>query len=185
MRINKVLSLSIASLAIAVAAGADTAATISLASENTSQTTSMTATVDQQATVTVPSAIAFHVTNVGADTASTAASPVTVTDLLLTAGNALKISVSTTSTTFDGSGGTPFDASDVRWTGGDWTTTATPAASGTGGLTGTAKEVATCTTDATGCATTDATFSLKAHSGVTRLGAQALTMVWHFASITP
>ena len=183
MRINKVLSLSIVSLAIAAAAGADTTTTIGLDSENTSRTTTVTATVEQQATVTVPAAIAFDVTNVGADTASSSASLVTVTSLMLTPGNSLKISVSTAATTFDGSGGTPFDASDVRWTGGSWTN-ATPHASGTGGLSSTANEVATCTANATACNTGDATFSLKAHAGVTRLGAQALTMTWHFASLT-
>jgi hypothetical protein len=184
MRINKILTLSIVSLAIAGAAGADTTTTIGLDSENTSRTTSVTATVEQQATVAVPTAIAFDVTNVGADTPSSAASAVVVTDIMLTAGNSLKISVTTASTTFGGSGGTPFDASDVRWTGGSWTN-ATPHASGTDGLSSAPNEVATCTADATACHTDNATFSLKAHSGVTRLGAQGLTMTWHFSSLAP
>ncbi len=183
MRINKILSLSIVSLAIATAAGAAGELLTPLPQDAT-QLTTLTATVAEQATVTVPTDIAFAVSDITADTASTTGTSVTVTDIVLDSGNKLQILVSSAATSFTGIGtGTTFTASDVRWSGAAvWSTGGAATASGTGGLTSTPKEIATCTGVAA-CNTSDAIFSLKGDSAVTLAGAQTLTMTWRFASI--
>jgi hypothetical protein len=180
MRIKRVLSLSIVALAMATAAGATD--TVALPG-NSTQTTELTATVSEQATVTVPTAISFAVVNIGAQTLGSAAA-VSVTGILLNTGKNLEISVKAGGdfvTTGSGTG-TAFSAGDVIWTGGTGTHW-TGIADSTGLSTSTFKAVATCDGTQTSCSTSDAGFKLKANSAVTLLGAQALTMTWHFASI--
>jgi|GEM_PF-6754381 len=177
MRIKRILSLSIASLALATAASAQVL--ISLPDE--SQTTTFTATIDEQATVTVPTDIAFHVTNVLADTASTDPSPVTVTGIVLTT-TTKKLKISVKGSAFTGSS-TPYSTADVLFTGGDWTTTATASSGNLNVDHSTYATLATCNANEAACSTADAGFSLKANSAVTTNGTQSLTMTWKFESI--
>jgi hypothetical protein len=178
MRTKSLLSLTFAALLTATAAGAAT--TIPLPDE--SQTTTLDADVTEQAQVTVPATITFNVTDIALDTSSAAASPVTITNIVLdTATKQLKLSVKGSGASFSGSA-TPYNAADVRWTGGSWTN-GTGAASGAGGLTTSYKEVATCDADVASCSTTDAVFTLKSNTSITQSGNQSLTMTWKFESI--
>lgn len=175
MRINKVLSLSIASLAIAAAAGAQTLLTLP---DSTTLSSTLTATVSEQATVTVPATITFPVTDISADTPANA-SAITVTGILLdTATKQLKISIKAASGSFSGSG-TTYSASDVTWgTGASWTN----ATETTGTLSTSFQELVTCDAGVSGCNTTDAKFKLTAEP-VSFSGSKTLTMNYKVESI--
>jgi hypothetical protein len=98
---------------------------------DSSQTTTLTATVSDQATVTTPANVTFTVNDVASSTAGSAAA-VTVTGIVLpTATDKLKISVKAAAASFTPpvALATTWDASDVSWTGGTWTNAT--AASGT------------------------------------------------------
>ena len=180
MRIKAVLALTVASLAVAAAAGADPA--ISLSLPDTSRTTTAVAVIIEQVLVTVPATITFAVTDISVATPSTVASPVSVTNIVLaTLTKQLKISIKAGGLTFTGST-TPFNASDIRWTGGTWTNAISQPSGGTG-LTTTYKEIATCTAGALACATTDAVFSLASNTSIALSGTQSLTISWKFESI--
>jgi len=175
MRINKVLSLSIASLAITAAAGAQTLLTLP---DSTTLTSSLSASVSEQATVTVPATISFAVTYVVSDTAA-GASAITVTGILLDTGlKQVKISIKAATGSFTGSG-TTYSAGDVTWgTGASWTN----ATETTGTLSTSFQELATCDAGVTGCSTTDAKFKLTAEA-VSFSGAKTLTMAYKVESI--
>jgi hypothetical protein len=181
MHIKALLPLSIVSLAMAATAGADPAVTVTL--PDTSRTTTALAIIVEQVQVTIPATITFNVIDISVATPSATASPVTVTGIVLsTLTKQLKISVKAGGATFTGSA-TPYNASDVRWTGGTWIN-ATPQPSGGTGLTTSYKEVATCSaTLLVTCSTTDAVFSLAPNASIALSGTQSLTMTWKLESI--
>jgi len=167
-------------LVMAVARVASAQVTVLL--PDTTQTTTLTATVADQATVTTPSAVTFMVNDITSATAGSAAA-VTVTSIVLpTATDRLKISLKANAASF-----TPpvastvtWAAGDVSWTGGSWTA-ATPAA----GTLSSASfgEVARCTADVTACNSTDVAFTLAAKPTVQHSGNHTLVITWKFEKI--
>ena len=149
---------------------------------DTSQTTTLTATVSEQARIQVPSGINFAVSDVSAATNATAAN-VTVTNIALaTATKQLKISVQANAAAFTppvGATGT-WNAGDVTWNAATWTN-----ATGSSGTLSNSSfgAVATCSPDVASCSTTGLTFTLGANSAVKRSGNHTLVMTWKFESI--
>lgn len=170
-------------LLAAATAGAQTPVTL----PDTSHTTTLTASVSEQATVTVPTGVAFNVTNVTAQTTANNASITVVNIVLATATKQLKISLMANAASFTPSvsGATTWSATDVSWTtpnggGGSWVN----------GVrfnntlsSGAFLDVATCTADAGSCSTTGLSFRLAAKSTVQRSGAHTLSVTWKFESI--
>lgn len=150
---------------------------------DSSQTTTMTANVSEQAQVTVPAGVTFNVTNVAANTAASAASVTVDTIVLATATKQLKISLQAGAASF-----TPSVALATTWAAGDvsWNA-ATYSASGvgaTGTLSNTAyNAIATCGADAASCSTTNLVFTLASKATVKRSGNHTLVMTWKFESI--
>jgi hypothetical protein len=149
---------------------------------DTTQTTTLTANVSDQATVTVPAGVTFNVTNIAANTNGSAAA-VTVTNIVLgTATDKFKVSLKANAASFTApvGGGTTWAASDVSWAAGTWTNaTGNAAALSSAGFT----EVATCDADVTGCNTTNVPFTLAANSSVRRSGNHTLVITWKFEKI--
>lgn len=149
---------------------------------DTSQSTTFTATVSEQITVTVPSAIAWTVADVTSSTAAAGAA-VTVTAIALTDGNHLKISLAPDATSFTGPvAGTTWASSDVSWnasTGTAWT----GAANSMSALAGTYVEIASCTVNVSACDTSDLVFTLAAKSSVNKAGAHTLAATWKSESL--
>jgi ABC-type transport system substrate-binding protein len=149
---------------------------------DSSQTTTLTATVSDQATVTTPANVTFTVNDVASSTAGSAAA-VTVTGIVLpTAADKLKVSVKANAASFTPpvALATTWDASDVSWTGGTWTNAT--AASGT--LSSASfGEVARCDADVSACNSTDVAFTLAAKSTVKRSGNHTLTITWKFEKL--
>lgn len=149
---------------------------------DTSQTTPMSANVSEQARVTVPSAITFNVTNIGASTAASAAS-VTIDQIVLaTATKQLKLSLQANASSFTPpvALATTWSAADVTWNAPTWTS----ATGASGTLSSSAyTAVATCTADAASCSTTGLVFTLAAKSSVQRSGTHSLVVTWKFESI--
>jgi hypothetical protein len=167
-----------------------TAITASLASAqtsvvlaDTSQSTTLTANVSEQARVTVPATLMFNVTNTSAIT--NAAAAVTVTNIALaTATKQLQISVVAGNLSFTPSvaGGTTWASSDVSW---DAVAFSNAGVGTAGALAGVATYniVQTCAVAVTDCSTANLPFHLAAKPTVNYAGSHTLTMTWKFASI--
>lgn len=175
----KITGLVAGLLAIAAStASAQTTVTL----PDTSQSTTMTASVSEQATVTVPAGVTFNVGDVTSSTAATAASVTVENIVLATATKQLKVSIQANAASF-----TPpvalaatWAASDVTWNAAAWTN-ATGAA---GTLSDAAyNEVATCAADSATCSTTGLVFTLGANTSVKRSGDHTLALTWKFESI--
>jgi hypothetical protein len=154
---------------------------------DSSQQTLITATVSEQAQVTVPADVFFTVPNITVDTPATAVSLVTVSSIVLaTDTKQLKISLKANTAAF-----IPPVASTITWSAADvsWnaaTFTGTGASSATGLLNNdftTYVPVVTCGADAAVCSTSDLMFTLKAKNTVQRSGNHTLVMTWKFESI--
>lgn len=170
-----------AALLVLGAAGV-ASAQVTVTLPDTSQTTTLTASVQEQARVTTPATVTFTVNDITTTTAGSAAA-VTVTNIVLaTALNQLKISLQANAANFTPPvvGATTWAASDVSWTGGTWT-----AATGAGNTLSSAayNEVASCDADVTGCSTSDVAFTLAAKSSVQRAGNHTLVIRWKFEKI--
>src|SRR5438132_5349569 len=90
---------------------------------DTSQTTTLTATVSAQARVTLPAGVTFNVTDIGSTTAASAAS-VTIDQIAMAAAtNQLKISLEANAASFTPpvGGATTWAAGDVTWNAATWT----------------------------------------------------------------
>ena len=165
-------------LAFAVPAAAQQTVTLT----DTSQTTTLTANVSEQARVTVPAGVTFNVANVSASTAATAAS-VTVTSIVLaSATKQLQVSLQANAASFTPPvvGSTTWGAGDVTWNAATWTN-----ATGASGTLSNAAytTVATCAAAATDCSTTGLVFTLGAKSTVQNAGSHTLVVTWKFASM--
>jgi hypothetical protein len=165
------------SMLAAVSAGAQT---VSL--PNTDLTTTLTASVSEQATVTVPANVLFNVTNIGAATNATAAS-VTISNIVLAnATKRIKISLQADAASFTPpvGGAATWAPGDVTWNAATWTN-----ATGASGQlsSGAYTEVSTCAADAASCSTNDLTFTLGANSSVKRSGNHTLTVRWKVEAI--
>ena len=149
--------------------------------EDTSQTTTFTATVAEQANVTVPATVPFTVNNVSISTTGTG--DVSATTIVLTNGNALKISLSGNAASFTAAtGGTiTWAVGDVSWVAGTWTNgTGTPGTLANGSYI----EVAHSNANASSTSST-ITFTLAAKATVDRAGDHTLIATWKFESYTP
>ena len=149
---------------------------------DTSQTTTVSVTVSEQARVVVPAGISFNVTNIGAST-SAAAATVTIDQIVLaSASKQLRLSLQATSASFTPPvpGDTTWAAADVSWNAAAWT-----AAAGLGGTlsNSTFNTVATCDPGAAACSTTGLVFSLAAKPAVQRSGTHSLIVTWKVESI--
>ena len=177
--VNRFASLAVIACGLLVGASA-MAATVTL--PDGTQTTTFTATVSEQITVTVPAAVAFTVNDVTSSTAAAAAS-VTITSMALTSGNHLRISISPDAANFTApDGGTTWASTDVSWnasTGTDFV-----GASGTMSATpGTDVVVANCTLNVNACSTADLVFTLAAKPTIDQAGEHTLAATWKFESV--
>ena len=166
---------------LAASSGAAFAQT-TVALPDTTQTTTVSVTVSEQARVAVPAGISFNVTNVGASTDAAAAN-VTIDQIVLAAATKqLRLSLRADSASFTApvAGETTWNATDVSWNAATWT-----AAAGVGGsLSNSAfNTVATCDAGATGCSTNALVFSLAAKPTVQRSGTHTLIVTWKVESI--
>lgn len=169
------------SLSLIPAAGAAVAQT-TVALPDTSQTTTLTANVSEQARVTVPAGVSFSVTDVASGTAASGAS-VTVDNIVLaSATKQIRVSIQAGAAAFTppAVGATTWSAGDVTWNAATWTN----ATGASGTLSNSSySEVATCDADAASCSTTGLVFTLGAKSTVKRSGNHTLSITWRFESI--
>jgi hypothetical protein len=148
---------------------------------STSQTTTLTATVAEQANVTVPTAVTFAVADIASSTAATAASVSATSVVLSSALKQLRVSLQANAASFTPpSGAITWSASDVTWNAASWTN-----ATGVGGTLSNAayNTVATCTAGAGSCNTTGLVFTLAANPSIVRSGNYTLVVTWKFESI--
>jgi hypothetical protein len=172
-------ALSILAFAGVTAAQAQT--TVSL--PDTSQTTTLTADVTEQAQVTVPASVLFNVIDVTQPSPAGAVA-VSATNIVLSSDTRqLQISLEAAAANFTPpvTGETTWAAADVSWNAASWTGSAAPAA---GTLSSSAFTTAvTCDAGVGTCSTTALVFTLAAKPTVTRSGNHTLVMNWKFAGI--
>ena len=167
--------------AVLLLAGAASAVVVTL--PNTTQTTTFTATVSEQANVSVPASVAFNVTNVSADTNS-ADQSVSATTVVLSDGKALRVEIQAGAADFTApSGGTvTWAAGDISWDAATWT-------NGTGSANALSSAsyttVATSSANAASLSASDLTFTLADKNTVDRAGDHTLAATWKFSSVTP
>jgi hypothetical protein len=165
---------------IVVAAGTASAQTV-LPLPNETGTSTLTATVSEQASFSVPSTVNFNVTNILVTTPSSAVSVTATNIVLATASKTLQILVRGNGPVF-----TPSVAATPTWVVADVSWAAATFTNGTGVL-GTLAQtyvgVATCAVDVASCGTTNMVFTLAANPAVTRSGAHTLVIIWKFQSI--
>lgn len=174
----RTLAFAAALVPLSSAALAQTVVTL----PDTSQTTTLTATVSEQAQVTVPAGVSFDVTDISSSTAASAAS-VTIDNIVLdTATKQLKVSIQANATDFTPSvgGAATWSASEVTWNAATWTSATGASGTLSDGAFG---EVATCTADTASCSTTGLVFTLAANTSVKRSGDHTLVITWKFESI--
>lgn len=149
---------------------------------DTSQTTTLTSNVSEQARVTVPAGVTFNVADVSSSTAASSAS-VTVTNIVLaSATKQVKVSIQAGAASFTPpvAGATTWSAGDVTWNAAAWTN----ATGASGTLSNSSyNTVATCDADVSSCSTTGLVFTLGAKPAVTRSGSHTLSITWKFESI--
>lgn len=149
---------------------------------DTSQTTSVSATVSEQARVAVPPSITFNVTDIGSSTSAGAAT-VTVTQIVLaSATKQLRLSLQANAAAFTPPepGAVTWSAGDVTWNAASWTNATGAAGTLSNSSYGT---VATCAANATGCSTSALIFTLAPKTSVQRAGTHSLTVTWKIESI--
>lgn len=149
---------------------------------DTSQTTTLTATVADQARVTVPGGASFTVNDITSSTTSAAASVSVSNIVLATASKQLRLSLQAEAAAFTPpvGGAATWAAGDVSWNAASWTN----ASGAAGTLSNSAyNAVATCTADVSSCSTTGLTFTLAANTTVKRSGSHTLIVRWKFESI--
>ena len=174
----RVIAVPAIVLALSSIASAQTPVTL----PDTSQSTTLTANVSEQARVAVPAGITFNVLDVTASTAASGASLSAQNIVLSTATKQLKVSVQASASAFTppSVGATTWSASDVTWGAGSWTN-----ATGSGGtLSNSAyNTVATCAAGVSACSTTGLVFTLGSKPTVTHSGNHTLVVTWKFESI--
>jgi hypothetical protein len=178
---KKVFSgLVVLTLATAGAAAAQTAITL----PDTSQTTTLTSNVSEQARVAVPANLTFNVTDVNSNKDASTTAAVSIDSIVLASDTEqLKVSVAAAAASFTPPvvGATTWSAGDVSWNASTWT--GATGASGT--LSNSAyHEIATCDANAASCGTSGSLlFTLAAKGTVKRSGNHTLNMTWKFESI--
>jgi hypothetical protein len=149
---------------------------------NASQQTTLTATVAEQAHLTVPVGVSFSVNDVTSSTDSGLAT-VGADSIALLTGHGMKISLQANAASFSAPGsGTPttWGAGDVSWNAPTWAS----ATGAEGTLSNTAyTEVATCDVDSESCGTEDLKFTLAQKDHIQRAGNHTLAVTWKFESV--
>jgi hypothetical protein len=156
-------------------------AQVTVALPSTTQTTTLTATVAEQANVTVPTAVTFAVGDIASSTAATAVSVTATSVVLSSATKQLRISLQANAASFTPpSGAVTWNASDVTWNAASWTN-----ATGVAGTLSNAayNTAATCTAGAGSCNTSGLVFTLGANPNIVRSGNYTLVVTWKFESI--
>ena len=146
-----------------------------------SQTTTITAAVSEQATITLPSSITFNVTNVGVSTTANAAFSV-ANIVTATALKQLRISVQANAASFTPpvAGAATWTASNVSWTAGSWTN----ATGSAGTLSNSAYTVVALGTANVGSLSAAAvSFTLASNASVIRSGNHTLVVTWKVESL--
>ncbi len=181
MKLKTILNpMAILGVAVLLAGSAFAQTTVEL--PDSSQQTTLTANVSEQATVAVPASITFDVDDISVSTAAESAS-VTISNIALaSATKQLKISIQADAAAFTPpvAEETTWNASGVTWNAATWTN-----ATGASGTLDHAasSEVATCAADAAGCSTTGLVFTLAPNANVKRAGEHALSITWTFESV--
>jgi hypothetical protein len=154
---------------------------------NSSTTTTLTAAVSEQASVSVPASVTFNVTNIAATTNATAQTISIQNIVLASATKQLAVSLIANAASFTPpvAGATTWSAGDVAWT--------TPNGGPNAWVNGTRNNgtlssaaytlVATCNADVSSCSTTGFSMTLGPKTTVLRSGAHTLTITWKFESI--
>jgi hypothetical protein len=178
---TRVLLFLLSSGSLMIGAGiAQAQTTVTL--PDVSQTTTLTATVSEQARVLVPAGVTFNVTSVSSNTAAAGASVTVDRIVLATATKQFKVSLEANAAAFTPpvGGATTWSASDVTWNAAAWTN----AAGSSGTLSNAAfTAVATCTAGVATCSTSALVFTLGAKPTVAISGNHTLTVTWKFESI--
>lgn len=165
-------------------AGAQTA----VVPPDTSQTTTLTAAVAEQARITVPPGISFNVTDVRSSTNENNIALSVQNIVLTSATKQLRISLMAAAASFTPpvAGATTWAASDVSWNAGpNGGPNAWQNATGSVGTLSSAafNTVATCNADTASCSISNLRFTLGARSTVKRSGSHTLIVTWKFESI--
>lgn len=152
---------------------------------NSTQTTTLTANVSEQAQVAVPVGVTFNVQDVSLNTAASSASVTVNSIVLATATKQLKISVKANAAAFVHSqvGATTWAASDVSWNAATFSNSGVGSTGALSTSTSTYTVLATCAADAASCSASDLVFTLAANSAVRRAGSHTLGMTWKFEAI--
>jgi len=163
-------------------AGSTVAQAAAITLPDSAQSTIMTATVSEQAQVTVPAGVLFSVNNVTASTAASGASVSVSNIVLASATKQLKISLQASAASFTPpvALATTWAPADVSWDTGSWTSAV--------GVIGTLSsgaytEVATCALDTAACNTSALVFTLAGKPSVQRSGNHTLAVTWKFEAI--
>ena len=165
-------------------ADAQTAVTL----PDTTQMTTLSATVVEQASVTVPGGITFDVNNVSTNTDRPNNSVSVQNIVLTTATKQLRISLFSAAPSFTPpvAGTTTWSVGDVSWNDGPGGgPNAWQNATGSAGTLSSSAytPVATCDADTTSCSVTGLKFTLAAKSSAKRSGSHTLVVTWKFESI--
>ena len=151
---------------------------------NSTTTTTLTASVSEQASITIPASATFNVTNIGAATDSGNQSISIQNIVLASATKQLTISLIANAASFTppAVGATTWSAGDVSWTTPNGGPNAWINATRTNGTlsSGAYSLVATCNADTSSCSTTGLQLHLGPKTTVRRSGAHTLTVTWKF-----
>ncbi|HJR59995.1 MAG TPA: hypothetical protein VJ813_11370 [Vicinamibacterales bacterium] len=179
---HSALQHAVVAAGVFLLSGVEVLAQTTVTMPDTSQTTTVSASVSEQARITVPAGIAFNVTNVGSITVANAATLTVDQIVLSSATKQLRLSLQAATGSFAPPvvGATTWAAGDVSWNAASWT-----AATGASGTLSSSvySTVATCNAGATTCSTTGLTFSLAAKPTVQRSGTHTLVVMWKVESI--
>ena len=170
-----------ASAAVLALAGVATAQT-TVVLPDTSQTTMVSVTISEQAKVSVPTGVAFSVSDIGTTTAAAGAT-LTVSQIVLgSATGQLRVLLRANAPAFTPpvNGAATWSAGDISWNAAVWSS-----GIGSGGTLSQASfgTVATCDAGVPSCATSSLVFSLAPKPAVQRSGSHTLTVTWKFESI--
>jgi hypothetical protein len=151
---------------------------------NGNQSTTLTATVSEQATLTVPSTAAFAVTDINSNTLTTTALNVHADNIVLFDGNSLRILLQAASTNFTGPAGSTHNlaASKVTWPASSWTNGT--GASGTLSSSA-AGEVVTSSANASSVSNSALPLTLHSDAAIDRAGDYTLVANWTIESVAP
>ncbi len=151
---------------------------------NTSTTTTLTASVSEQASVTLPASVTFTVSNISAST-NAGTQTISIQNIVLaTATKQLAISLIANAASFTPpvAGAATWSAGDVSWSApGGGPNAWVNAVRNNGTLSSAAYTlVATCNADTSSCSTTGFQLTLGPKATVKRSGAHTLTVTWKF-----